>query len=64
MEDILALLQPIEDSLSMTTLQQMSRVMIAMLAMTGGVTMLGLARWAGEGGSYRTIQRFYASVIP
>ena len=62
--DILALLQPIEDSLSKTTLQQMSRVIIAMLAMTGRVTMLGLSRWAGEGGSYRTIQRFYYTVIP
>jgi putative transposase len=64
MTDILALLQPIEDNLSKTTLQQMSRVIIAMLAMTGRVTMLGLARWAGEGGSYRTIQRFYYTVIP
>ena len=62
--DILALLQPIEDSLSKTTLRQMSRVILAMLAMTGRVTMLGLSRWAEEGGSYRTIQRFYHTVIP
>jgi putative transposase len=34
-----------------------------MLAMTGRVTMLGLSRWAGPGGSYRTIQRFYNSTI-
>ena len=40
--DILALLQPIEDSLSKATLRQMSRVILAMLAMTGRVTMLGL----------------------
>lgn len=26
--------------------------------------MLGVARWAEQGGSYRTIQRFYNSVIP
>ncbi len=52
--DILALLKPIEDSLSKTTLRQMSRVILAMLAMTGRVTMLGLSRWAGKGGSYRT----------
>ncbi len=62
--NILALLQPIEDSLSKTTLRQMSQVIIAMLAMTGRVTMLGLSRWAGEGGSYRTIQRFYHTAIP
>jgi putative transposase len=64
MTDILALLQPIEDSLSKTTLRQMSGVILAMLAMTGRVTMLGLARWAGKGGSYRTIQRFYYTGIP
>jgi hypothetical protein len=29
----------------------MSRVILAMLAMTGRVTMLGLARWAGKGGT-------------
>lgn len=62
--DILALLQPIEDGLSKTTQRQMSRIILAMLAMTGRVTMLGLSRWAEEGGSYRTIQRFYNTVIP
>jgi hypothetical protein len=56
--DILALLQPIEDGLSKATLHQMSRVILAMLAMTGRVTMLGLSRWAEEGGSYRTFSAF------
>lgn len=62
--DILALLQPIKDCVSKTTLHQMSRIIAAMLAMTGRVTMLGISRWAGEGGSYRTIQRFYTTMIP
>src|SRR5436305_5080613 len=35
-----------------------------MLVMTGRVTLLGLSRWAGTGGSYRTVQRFFATVIP
>jgi hypothetical protein len=35
-----------------------------MLVMTGRVTMLGIARWAGKGGSYRTIQRFFAQALP
>jgi len=35
-----------------------------MLVMTGRVTMLGLARWAGPGGSYRTVQRFFATMLP
>ena len=32
--------------------------------MPGRVTMLGIARWAGKGGSYRTVQRFVATVRP
>ena len=36
---------------------------MAMLAMTGRVTMLGMARWAGNGGNYRTVQRFFSTVI-
>jgi putative transposase len=28
------------------------------------MTMLGMSRWAGQGGSSRTIQRFFATVIP
>jgi putative transposase len=37
---------------------------LAMLVMTGRVTMLGLARWAGPGGSARTVQRFVSPVLP
>jgi hypothetical protein len=48
----------------MTTIRQFSRIALAMLAMTGRVTMLGIARWTGDGGSYRTVQRFFATVIP
>jgi hypothetical protein len=36
---------------------------LAVLAMTGRVTMLGISRWTEPGGSYRTIQRFYNSTI-
>ena len=64
MTEILALLQPIENSLSRTTMKQMSRIITAMIAMTGRVTMLGLSRWAGTGGSYRSIQRFFYTSIP
>jgi DDE superfamily endonuclease len=48
----------------MTTIRQFSTIALAMLAMTGRVTMLGISRWSGPGGSYRTIQRFFATVIP
>jgi IS4 transposase len=36
----------------------------AMITMTGRVTMLGISRWTGKGGSYRTVQRFFQTVIP
>jgi putative transposase len=47
-----------------TTLRQFSRMALAMLVMTGRITMLGMSRWAGPGGSYRTVQRFFSTVIP
>ena len=62
--NILALFQPIQNSVSKTTLRQMSRIVVAMIAMTGRVTMLGLSRWTEKGGSYRTVQRFFYTVIP
>jgi putative transposase len=62
--NILALLQPIQNSVSKTTIQQLSRLVLAMLAITGRVTMLGLSRWTEKGGSYRTIQRFFYTAIP
>ena len=38
--------------------------MLAMLSMTGRLTMLGISRWTGKGGSYRTVQRFFNESIP
>jgi hypothetical protein len=32
--------------------------------MSGRVTMLGVSRWTEKGGSYRTVQRFYNTVMP
>jgi len=42
----------------------MSRIILVLLTMTGRVTMTGITRWSGEGTSYRTVQRFFATVIP
>lgn len=42
----------------------MNRIIIAMLSMTGRITMLGLSRWAEKGGSYRTVQRFFHTTLP
>ena len=34
-----------------------------MLCCKGRITMLGLSRWSGKGGSYSNIQRFYGSTV-
>ena len=62
--DILALLQCLQPAVSRTTLRQFSRIVVALLVMTGRVTMLGISRWAGQGGSYRTVQRFFSQALP
>ena len=62
--DILACLQCLQATVPRTTLRQCRCIAMAMLCMTGRVTMLGLSRWAGPRGSYRTVQRFFATVIP
>jgi len=64
MMNILALLQCIQPAISGTNVKRLSRITIAMIAMTGRVTMLGISRWTGKGGSYRTIQRFFNAIIP
>ncbi len=48
----------------MTNIRQFSHIALAILAMTGRVTMLGISRWTGQGGSYRTVQRFFATTLP
>ena len=63
MPDIIIVLACLSPCLDTTTLRQLRRVTEAMLAMTGRVTMRGLSRWAGTGGRYRTIQRFFHTSI-
>ncbi len=62
--DILALLQCLGPVLTVTTIRQLSRIIFAVSAMTGRVTMLGISRWAGPGTSYRTVQRWFYTAIP
>ena len=64
MTDILAHLRCLEPYLSSTTVRQLSHIVVAMLMMTGRVTMLGMSRWTDKGSSYRTIQRFFTTAIP
>lgn len=62
--DILALLACLQSCLRAPTLRHLSLIALALLTMTGRVTMTGIARWSGDGASYRTIQRFFATVLP
>ena len=64
MPDILTLLQCLQPYMGATSVRQLSRIVQGMLAMTGRVTMLGISRWTGKGGSYRTIQRFFKEALP
>jgi putative transposase len=48
----------------MTTIRQFNVIVLAILTMTGRVTMLGISRWTGKGGSYRTVQRLFATILP
>ena len=62
--NIVALFHCLQDHLPATPLRQLHRIAFAILVMPGRVTMLGLSRWAGKGGSYRTVQRLFATVLP
>jgi len=61
--NILALLDTLLPLLSKTDIRRMRWVAQSMLSMTGRITMLGISRWSGRGGSYRTIQRFFNTKI-
>ena len=64
MSEIIALFSVLIPHLSATTTYQLSQVVLALLAMTERVTMLNISCWTGQGGSYRTVQRFFNTVIP
>lgn len=63
MVSIDALLQCLTVCLSATSLRQLGVIVPAMLAMTGRVSMRGISRWTDEGGSYRSVQRFFNTSI-
>ena len=64
MYGILSVFSVLYPHLSTTTVRQFSRVVLGLLAMTGRVSMRNISRWMSAGGSYRTIQRFFNTVIP
>jgi putative transposase len=61
--DILTLFTCFETLSSATAVRRLAIIAQAMLTMTGRITMLSLSRWTEKGGSYRTIQRLFATKI-
>ena len=61
--DILSLLACFQPLVTAVTIRQMATIIPAILTMTGRVTMLGISRWTDKGGSYRTINRFFATEL-
>jgi putative transposase len=59
MPDIMVVLACLSQGMEPTTLRRLGRVIEAMLSISGRVTMKGLSRWSGNGGSYRTLQRLF-----
>lgn len=59
MNEIITILATLSSTVSNKSLRQLIVIVEATLAMTGRVTMLGISRWTGKGGSYRTVQRFF-----
>ena len=64
MSEILSLFSVFSPYLSTTSLRQFCGVVFAVLAMTGRVNMRNISRWTSEGGSYRTVQRFFNTLLP
>lgn len=60
---ILPILLTLSPVLSTTTCRQLSRIIPALLSMTGRITQLGISRWTGKGGSYRSVHRFFHTSI-
>ena len=61
MIEITTLLIRLQSSLSTCHFRQLTLVSEALLMMQGRITIQGISRWTSQGGSYRTLQRFFAT---
>ena len=62
--NILPLFVCFELLLPTASVRQLAAVAQAVLTLTGRITMLSISRWTEKGGSYRTVQRFFATRLP
>ena len=63
MNELTILLLCLQPLLNRSTYRQLLVISQSLLVMRGRVTMSGISRWAEKGGSYRTVQRFFAKDI-
>jgi len=63
MNEIITLTLCLAPYVSKTQLRQMRQIVMALLCIPGRVTMLSLSRWSEDGGSYRTIQRWFQTTL-
>jgi putative transposase len=63
MTEILALTHSFVPYLSKTSLRQLRQIILAMLCIPGRITTQGLSRWTEQGGSHRTLHRWFHSPI-
>ncbi len=63
MNEITTLLTCLHSLLDTSTYRQLQIISQTLLVMTGRITMLSMSRWAGKGGSYRTMQRIFTKGI-
>jgi putative transposase len=61
--EILTLFACFSTLTSKTSIRHLTVIAETIFSMTGRVTMLGISRWAEKGGSYRTVQRFFATTF-
>lgn len=61
--EILTLFACFSTLTSNTSIRRLTVIAEAIFSLTGRVTMLGISRWAEKGGSYRTVQRFFATTF-
>jgi len=61
--DILTFFACFETLATQTSCRQLGGIAQAMLTMPGRITMLSISRWTTQGGSYRTVNRFFATKL-
>ncbi len=61
--DILTLFACFETLTTPTACRRLAVIAQAMLTMTGRLTMLSISRWTMKGGSYSTVNRFFATTF-